>query len=298
MMMEKRHRCKLCLRSFGNGRALGGHMRSHMMKFYASNKRQELKHAFDSVDGFDVVHDSYSSSSDDDDDDEESALLVDHGFGSESDPICRRSNRVRKSRVSDLEDGFFHVDKKLKFGYLSSVSDTTSEEHLAHCLIMLSRDTWRREDEEEEEYSGAVVKTKVGRGKYRCEECNKLFRSYQALGGHRASHKKIKLNTPPPSPPRKVSGSPPEKKVHECPFCDRVFSSGQALGGHKRTHFIAAATTAAAAAASKQSPVIREKLKIDLNLPAPVDEDEDEDDYSQIAVSAVSDEEFVRPIMR
>ncbi|KAL7121089.1 hypothetical protein ACP275_02G161300 [Erythranthe tilingii] len=287
-------------------------MRSHMMKFYASNKREQVKHAFDSVDGFDVVHDSYSSSSSssDDDDDEESALLVDHGFGSESDPICRRSKRVRKSRVSDLEDGFFHVEKKLKFGYcspeaaLSSVSDTTSEEHLAHCLIMLSRDTWRRE-EEEEEYSGAVVKTKVGRGKYRCEECNKLFRSYQALGGHRASHKKIKLNTPPPppppSPPRKVSGSPPEKKVHECPFCERVFSSGQALGGHKRTHFIAAATTAASAAAAskqadEQSPVIREKLKIDLNLPAPVDEDED--DYSQIAVSAVSDEEFVRPIMR
>ncbi|KAL8062445.1 hypothetical protein ABFX02_02G147600 [Erythranthe guttata] len=159
---------------------------------------------------------------------------------------------------------------------------------------MLSRDTWRRdeEEEEEEEYSGAAVKTKVGRGKYRCEECNKLFRSYQALGGHRASHKKIKLNTPPPPPP-----SPPEKKVHECPFCDRVFSSGQALGGHKRTHFIGGATpAAAAAAASKQSPVIREKLKIDLNLPAPVDEEED--DVSQIAVSAVSDEEFVRPIMR
>ncbi|EYU31947.1 hypothetical protein MIMGU_mgv1a021269mg [Erythranthe guttata] len=302
--MEKRHRCKLCLRSFGNGRALGGHMRSHMMKFYASNKREQVKHAFDSVD-FDVVHDSYSSSSDDDDEEEESALLVDHGFGSESDPICRRSNRVRKSRVSDLEDGFFHVDKKLKFGgycspeaELSSVSDTTSEEHLAHCLIMLSRDTWQKE--EEEEYSGAAVKAKVGRGKYRCEECNKLFRSYQALGGHRASHKKIKLNTPPPpppSPPRKVSGSPPEKKVHECPFCDRVFSSGQALGGHKRTHFIGGATpAAAAAAASKQSPVIREKLKIDLNLPAPVDEEED--DVSQIAVSAVSDEEFVRPIMR
>ncbi|KAJ1406263.1 Zinc finger C2H2-type [Sesbania bispinosa] len=30
------------------------------------------------------------------------------------------------------------------------------------------------------------------RGKFECTTCNKIFHSYQALGGHRASHKKIK----------------------------------------------------------------------------------------------------------
>ncbi|XP_027338411.1 uncharacterized protein LOC113852386 [Abrus precatorius] len=30
------------------------------------------------------------------------------------------------------------------------------------------------------------------RGKFECTTCNKIFQSYQALGGHRASHKKIK----------------------------------------------------------------------------------------------------------
>ncbi|KAG6431040.1 hypothetical protein SASPL_109115 [Salvia splendens] len=175
--MEKKQRCKLCFRKFANGRALGGHMRSHVMKFYAE--------------------DSLPSSSEETE---------------------------------------------------SSISDTTPEEHVAHCLMMMSRDTWhRRYDKEDEEK--VIVKNK-----YRCEECKKLFRSYQALGGHRASHKKIK-----------VGGI----KIHHCPFCHRIFSSGQALGGHKRSHFI------------QNSSTISQVFSIDLNLPAPVDEDEG----TQIAIS-------------
>ncbi|KAG6428004.1 hypothetical protein SASPL_112252 [Salvia splendens] len=172
--MEKKHRCKLCFRKFANGRALGGHMRSHMMKFYAE--------------------DSLPSS-----------------------PV-------------------------------RSISDTTPEEHVARCLMMMSRDTWHRRYEEEGEQK-VIVKNK-----YRCEECKKLFRSYQALGGHRASHKKIK-----------VGGV----KNHQCPFCRRIFPSGQALGGHKRSHFL------------QNSSRISQVLSIDLNLPAPVDDDEG----TQIAIS-------------
>lgn len=178
--MEKKHRyrCKLCFRKFANGRALGGHMRSHMMKFSAE--------------------DSLPSSS-------------------ESSPA-------------------------------SSISDTTPEEHVAHCLVMMSRDTWHRRYEEEGEEK-VIVKNK-----YRCGECKKRFRSYQALGGHRASHKKIK-----------VGGV----KSHQCPFCRRIFSSGQALGGHKRSHFI------------PNSSRISQVLSLDLNLPAPADDDEG----TQIAIS-------------
>ncbi|CAJ1944167.1 unnamed protein product [Sphenostylis stenocarpa] len=35
-------------------------------------------------------------------------------------------------------------------------------------------------------------KNSLKRGKFECTTCNKIFHSYQALGGHRASHKKIK----------------------------------------------------------------------------------------------------------
>uniref|UniRef100_A0A803M0W0 C2H2-type domain-containing protein n=1 Tax=Chenopodium quinoa TaxID=63459 RepID=A0A803M0W0_CHEQI len=110
------------------------------------------------------------------------------------------------------------------------------------------------------------------RSKFECTTCNKVFQSYQALGGHRASHKKhggggkcsppfSKLeaetdiggndvvSSPDPRQPQPqqqhelipevgaIIGSSPSKKVvhkHECPICYRVFPSGQALGGHKR----------------------------------------------------------------
>ncbi|KAK7849688.1 zinc finger protein zat9 [Quercus suber] len=128
-------------------------------------------------------------------------------------------------------------------------------------------------------------------------EEHKTFRSYQALGGHRASHKKIKLNSSTTTPANNYEPKlghqnvgTPEKKVHECPVCFRVFSSGQALGGHKRTHVTGSTSTPTSARASTKLG----QALIDLNLPAPMDDD----DISQIEHSAVSDAEFVNPIRR
>ncbi|KAJ8760343.1 hypothetical protein K2173_011896 [Erythroxylum novogranatense] len=68
---------------------------------------------------------------------------------------------------------------------------------------------------------------------FECKTCNRQFSSFQALGGHRASHKK----------PRIVgrdgiseSQSPAKPKTHECSICGLEFSIGQALGGHMRRH--------------------------------------------------------------
>ncbi|KAL8495551.1 hypothetical protein ACS0TY_019619 [Phlomoides rotata] len=317
--MEKKHRCRLCFRNFANGRALGGHMRSHMMKLYADEKRlkqeAEDEDEDEPFDDFQSVN-SYSSTSSSDDDEEfedseeeEEVKLGDHEFSvvlqdgeSETEDSkkkkkksvsCRRSKRVRKS-----DFGRFSMEKRSRkivqvaeTEPLSSISETTPEEHVAHCLIMMSRDKWEREEteyqEEEDSEVVKVIKTKV-RGKYRCEECNKLFRSYQALGGHRASHKKIKV-TSAAAPPRAAA----EEKIHQCPFCPRIFSSGQALGGHKRSHFIGggAISTKLSTIKNEVKKETRkvETLNIDLNLPAPIEDDE----TSQIAVSAVSDAEFV-----
>ncbi|KAK4476494.1 hypothetical protein RD792_015648 [Penstemon davidsonii] len=301
-------------------------MRSHVMKA-KKEEEKEKKPFFD----FQRVHSNSSESSSSSSEEEESGavkrqlsnyelrqspkqstFLMDRESETESskkNPISRRSKRVRKSRNSDfkrfkvngfLQSKYENEEKKntredssmAEVEPLSSISDTTPEENVAHCLIMLSKDSWKREEieyqeEEEEEndyYSedsdvGKVIKSSKVKGKYKCETCNKFFRSYQALGGHRASHKKIKVNTTP-SPP------PTEEKIHECPFCQRVFPSGQALGGHKRSHFVNGAT--------KIRPFkgIGEGLDIDLNLPAPIDED---DEISQTTFSAVSDAEFVYP---
>ncbi|CAA2954225.1 zinc finger protein ZAT9-like [Olea europaea var. sylvestris] len=116
------------------------------------------------------------------------------------------------------------------------------------------------------------------KGMFECKACKKVFNSHQALGGHRASHKKVKgcyaakqdhdhqlddhnladddmithdeffpaSNSPYNSPNLQfeqgstalVGAARRKSKVHECTICHRVFSSGQALGGHKRCHWI------------------------------------------------------------
>ncbi|KAK8963337.1 Zinc finger protein ZAT3 [Platanthera guangdongensis] len=118
----------------------------------------------------------------------------------------------------------------------------------------------------------APITPPVPRGMFECKACKKVFTSHQALGGHRASHKKVKgcfaarldpdpdpdpeedvdqigsSSAPPPAtvpfidenPHPPISSTPLKRKsrVHECSICHRQFSSGQALGGHKRCHWI------------------------------------------------------------
>ncbi|KAI3673368.1 hypothetical protein L6452_39486 [Arctium lappa] len=119
------------------------------------------------------------------------------------------------------------------------------------------------------------IKGSSNKRKFECVTCNKCFHSYQALGGHKASHKKVKIcfdskpaneNTighepvldhdqtingydqetfsdhQEPSSFNLGDGSLNKTMVlggHECSICLKMFSSGQALGGHKRSHLIA-----------------------------------------------------------
>lgn len=68
-----------------------------------------------------------------------------------------------------------------------------------------------------------------------CDLCERSFRSYQALGGHKAHHKDDLFSANVDSLVVRA-----ERKrgccslVHRCPFCNKSFSKGQALGGHKR----------------------------------------------------------------
>ncbi|KAK4358827.1 hypothetical protein RND71_021056 [Anisodus tanguticus] len=64
---------------------------------------------------------------------------------------------------------------------------------------------------------------------FECKTCNKRFPSFQALGGHRASHKRQRLLGDFPVEVKK-------NKMHKCSICGMEFSSGQALGGHMRRH--------------------------------------------------------------
>ncbi|XVF73459.1 hypothetical protein PTKIN_Ptkin12aG0202900 [Pterospermum kingtungense] len=183
-----------------------------------------------------------------------------------------------------------------KVGNFNSNCPSSEEEDLANCLMMLSNatvDPFLTEPEEscasaskEEERRNTMNfiapiacrvpmdKAKgVAKGLFECKACKKVFNSHQALGGHRASHKKVKgcfaarldhmdesqvdddhdvithedfFPTKSTSTLQFVQGtstplgstSKRKSKVHECSICHRVFSSGQALGGHKRCHWI------------------------------------------------------------
>ncbi|CAL4913849.1 unnamed protein product [Urochloa decumbens] len=80
---------------------------------------------------------------------------------------------------------------------------------------------------------------------FECKTCNRTFPSFQALGGHRASHKKPRLADGGAG----AAAEPPKPKVHGCSICGLEFAIGQALGGHMRRHRAAEADSGVSAAA-------------------------------------------------
>ncbi|XP_059312951.1 zinc finger protein ZAT9-like [Lycium ferocissimum] len=319
--MEKHKTCKLCSRKFANGRALGGHMRSHMMNLHTQQQEQEQEKQINQQisDETDSIPSSSWLS------EEEKGKILNSCEGAADDSVVvlpdkesetessknptrsKRSKRVRKSRKLNFVK-ITDYSSLVEPEPVSSISETSPEEDVAHCLMMLSRDKWitkqevddySDEEEDNSEDSGEQVKiiTKTkGRGKYICETCNKVFKSYQALGGHRASHKKIKVASVNNNNEVVESGNVVvEEKIHECPVCYRVFSSGQALGGHKRTHVIGVAATNVSVPVAAKIEFSRTggTSLIDLNLPPPMEDDDEI--ISQVEVSAISDVEFVNP---
>ncbi|OVA19494.1 zinc finger protein [Macleaya cordata] len=167
------------------------------------------------------------------------------------------------------------------------------EEDMANCLILLAQGGHGRDGSSKQiEESGATERlssrrfgeiaitttSKGGSYVYECKTCNRCFPSFQALGGHRASHKrpnkqamvedKMKasssailmveeeisqfINDQNSSPSLTLqmgnsttlySTTSNKSRVHECSICGSEFSSGQALGGHMRRHRTSSTTT-------------------------------------------------------
>ncbi|KAJ6706146.1 ZINC FINGER PROTEIN ZAT1-RELATED [Salix purpurea] len=290
----ERHKCKLCIRTFPNGRALGGHMKAHL-----AATRQQLG----GLDRTESFSSSYSSSSGEEEVKEEQEIVKNREMAEEKSlAYGLRENPKKSFRLADPEFSFAadtagsvvvqdrETDLKNPSWVessspaepepVSSVSDTSPEEDVARCLMMLSRDVWMRniEDDYEEQVGkdgeksvemlqeAEEIKVSKIRGKFRCEKCMKLFRSSKALSGHKRI---CSLNA---TEVRKFAGSADANdRIFECPYCSKVFGSGQALGGHKRSHLIGSATSTSGVA---EASAKLETSLIDLNLPAPVEDDE------------------------
>ena len=74
-----------------------------------------------------------------------------------------------------------------------SSSPQAEEEHMAHCLILLAQGNTSNNNIINNNNN---TNNRVITSSYECKTCNKSFSSFQALGGHRASHKKTKPNLP------------------------------------------------------------------------------------------------------
>ncbi|KAL7599931.1 hypothetical protein Lser_V15G26516 [Lactuca serriola] len=118
---------------------------------------------------------------------------------------------------------------------------------MANCLMLLSRVG-----------KSSSLSPEPGR-LFHCKTCNKPFQSFQALGGHSASHKRPKLND-------EHNQSPAKPKTHGCSVCGQEFAIGQALGGHMRRHRDDATGKTIQVAGKKQSGTGMRGLCLDLNL--------------------------------
>uniref|UniRef100_A0A7N0UYJ6 C2H2-type domain-containing protein n=1 Tax=Kalanchoe fedtschenkoi TaxID=63787 RepID=A0A7N0UYJ6_KALFE len=108
---------------------------------------------------------------------------------------------------------------RANFGNFNSSCPSSEEEDLAHCLMMLSSATVDHSYQAEPDHEscasaskddqlnnsmmrsfvapnrisiGIKAKSIATKGLFECKACKKVFNSHQALGGHRASHKKVK----------------------------------------------------------------------------------------------------------
>ncbi|KAF8395069.1 hypothetical protein HHK36_019009 [Tetracentron sinense] len=130
---------------------------------------------------------------------------------------------------------------------------------MAKCLMLLSR-------------GGEIdLMTRSPSRVFQCKTCNRQFSSFQALGGHRASHKKPRLIG---EDPNQLQNSPVKPKTHECSICGLEFAIGQALGGHMRRHRATMIDGLSSGLPPRQVPVVKKSaFWLDLNL-TPMEEND------------------------
>ncbi|CAK9166817.1 unnamed protein product [Ilex paraguariensis] len=162
----------------------------------------------------------------------------------------------------------------------------TEDEYLALCLVMLANG--RATTTAAFTTTNQTDSPATQNNSYKCSVCERAFPSYQALGGHKASHRKLSAaaasatvsddNNPSTSTTTtaaaaatSISALNRSGKTHECSICHKSFPSGQALGGHKRRHYegnVGACNTSGVTSSEGGGSSHSHNRDFDLNLPA------------------------------
>ncbi|XP_061345805.1 zinc finger protein ZAT5-like [Gastrolobium bilobum] len=233
-------------------------------------------------------------------------------------PLRLAMSTTSRSSTTDNSGGSYDVATTSTTVSIDEFRNRTEEleDHdMANCLILLAQGYHNNNNQHvaAPDHNNNNNKKKItGLYPYQCKTCNRCFPSFQALGGHRTSHKKpnkansstteekqgkvttfvnelaandhhnydptstnltLQLSNRDLYRSSIATTTTPKSKVHECSICGAEFTSGQALGGHMRRHRTSATLSMSGGNPGKQeAKKPRNVLKLDLNLPAPEDD--------------------------
>ncbi|OWM82109.1 zinc finger protein AZF1-like [Punica granatum] len=207
--------------------------------------------------------------------------------------------------------------KRTKRSHLDTDMPPSEEEYLALCLLMLAQGGGRGRPVTTHRPSLSPPPPSATNNGYKCSVCHREFHSYQALGGHKSSHKNKAVmedhqspGTTAPGPATSSHNNSATKKLgsmnsmsnstrtHQCSVCLKTFASGQALGGHKRRHFEGG--SAGGGTGSSLMPLTEDVDSghshhhgFDLNLPASSEHSQEANDVDFVRKSQLSGDEDV-----
>ncbi|XP_020573177.1 zinc finger protein ZAT9-like [Phalaenopsis equestris] len=267
---QTKHRCKICRKIFSSGRSLGGHMRFHIHSLSSGAQEKEKLEESRDQEGLGFGYAFRKNL-------KQTFRLSD--FVGED--LARSSKRCREcgkefpswkslfghmrchsektSNSRSFEEEGSWVQEKNSHESFSKENESVprrkcgskqaSPASMAGCepeeqagaiiLMMLSRDIGSCSDKISEEDSGDDLKRRLILNSLVLEK-----KGAMALGGHRASHKRIRIccrESPSFDTEASIKNlglAYQKSRIHECDFCGKTFLSGQALGGHKRSHLV------------------------------------------------------------
>ncbi|KAF8099127.1 hypothetical protein N665_0251s0050 [Sinapis alba] len=244
--------CCICHKKFTSLKALYGHMRFHPDRGWKGVLPPHHLLGHDHHDG-EFVSSDYDDEDDYDyEDDDENLELWDNHWELENVVDLKDSiegwavtgKRGRKSALKDPPTEAIKDDIDAKdLLFLATTAESVDLDVGEACEEMMKKRKKKKKrlSEMEKESSsnhdhhqldevGDAAAEEGGGGareKHVCVTCNKSFASYQALGGHRASHNKVKIS----------ENHQARANSEALLLGTEAMITGQALGGHKRCHW-------------------------------------------------------------